>query len=137
MKKIDFKKGSGEALAFCCIIPFIAIMIFAILSATQIDLTKKKLDYCAYNACRSAVVSDSYTAAQEHANQIYALSLGSENAAYYGYTPCSLEIVDGGNWVKGAYVKCTVQYYIETSMPFTSGIRESTIIMMIENNSYE
>jgi hypothetical protein len=30
-------------------------------------------------------------------------------------------------------VRCTVRYHINTIMPFTSGVREYSIVMMIEN----
>lgn len=51
------------------------------------------------------------------------------------YIPFELEILDGARWEKGSFVKCTVRIYVETLLPFTSGVREESIVMMIENSA--
>lgn len=130
--KKSAQKGSSEAITFCCLMPFVVLMICAILAATHISITNQKLDYTAYNACRSAVVSETYEEAIAHAEQVYVQELGSQNSTEHGYAAVNIEILDGGTWAKGAYVRCTVRYYIETVMPFTSGVRERSIVMMVE-----
>ena len=51
------------------------------------------------------------------------------------YVPFEMEILDGAKWEKGSFVKCTVRIYVETLLPFTSGVREESIVMMIENSA--
>lgn len=128
-----WKKGGGEMLSFALIIPCILTLVCAIIAAAQISYTNQALNYCAYNACRAAVVSEAETVAQNRAQTAYNNQMGTENAHEHGYESCTLEVLGGANWGKGSFVKCTVRYYIETLMPFTSGIREQSIVMMIEN----
>lgn len=135
-KVIRDRSGSSELLGFTCIAPFILFLICAIIAATQIATTNQALSYCAYNACRSAVVSDSYSVAQRRATEIYTQQFGMDNAIKYGYTPVTLELMSPASatdWGKGKYVKCTVKVHIDTIMPFTSGERTQSIIMMVEN----
>ena len=123
-------------LGFAIIIPCIMLLIMAIVAATQIANINQALNYCAYNACRTAVVSDNYAAAEQRVQESYELQFGTENSRQYGYEPVSLELLNSGApWQKGNFVKCTVRYHVNTIMPFTSGIREYSIVMMIENGS--
>jgi hypothetical protein len=46
-----------------------------------------------------------------------------------------MTVLDGNQWVKGSFVKCTVRVYVNTLLPFTSGVREESIVMMIESNA--
>lgn len=131
-----WKKGGGELLGFAIIIPCIMLLIMAIVAATQIANINQALNYCAYNACRTAVVSDSYAAAEQRVQESYELQFGTENSRKHGYEPVSLEMINPGEtWKKGNFVKCTVRYHINTIMPFTSGVREYSIVMMIENGN--
>lgn len=138
LPKNYWKKGGGEILGFMMIVPCMFLIICAIVAAAQIAYTNQSLTYCAYNACRSAVVSDDLSIARERAQNSYDLQMGTSNARKYGYTSCELQIMDGSynaSWQKGVFVKCTVRYYVKTLMPFTSGLREQTIVMMIENGA--
>lgn len=130
-----WKKGGGEILGFVLMIPCIFVMICAIIASAQIAYTNQSLNYCAYNACRSAVVSEDMSIAKERAQNAYDQQMGTENANKYSYTSCELQILDGASWQKGSFVKCTVRYYVGTLMPFTSGVREQSIVMMIENGA--
>ncbi len=44
---------------------------------------------------------------------------------------------DENEWVKGAYLRCTVSAYIEAPLEFMSGTKYSTIVMMIERPATE
>lgn len=127
-----WKKAGGEMLSFALIIPCILTLICGIIAAAQVSHINQTLSYCVYNACRAAAVSDSKDLAEERAKSVYANQMGLENSEEFDYEPCMLELT-GDTWEKGAFVKCTVKYYIKTFMPFTSGIRTQSIVMMIEN----
>lgn len=131
-----WRKGGGELLGFAIIIPCIMLLIMAIVASTQIANINQALNYCAYNTCRTAVVSDNYAAAEQRVQESYELQFGSENYRKYGYEPVTLELIDSSlPWQKGNFVRCTVRYHINTIMPFTSGVREYSIVMMIENGN--
>lgn len=128
------KKGGGELLGFTLIAPLVIILIWAIVGASQISNINQKLNYCAYNTCRSTVVCDGIETAELKAQEVYELQFGTNNYEQYNYEPYTLELLgDGNTWEKGQYVRCTVRYYINTLAPFLSGVRESSIVMMIEN----
>lgn len=143
MKKIQSKefwrKGGGEVIGFVYILPFIIMLICCIIATAQISTVKQQLSYTAYNACRAAVVSTDETTANERGTAIFEDSIGSisDVSALGGstYAPFELAVLDGGRWEKGNFVKCTVRVYVQTMLPFTSGIREESIVMMIENSA--
>ena len=134
-----WRKGSGELLGFVIIAPFIILLICFIIAATQISITNQNLTFAAYNCGRAAVISETYNIAEKKANEIYLAEMGDvgSDAAHYSFIPCELEVLNGEEWEKGSYVKCTVRYYISTMMPFTSGVREQSIVMMIENGDLD
>lgn len=128
-----WRKGSAELLGFMMVLPFIVIMIYIIITTTQVAHINQALTYCAYNACRSAVVSDNKSTAEQRADQTYNLQFGTDNSSTYGYDGCSLELLGSKKWEKGAFVRCTVRYHVDALILFSDGIREQSIVMMIEN----
>lgn len=128
------KKAGGELLGFCLIAPLIIVFIWTIVGAAQISDANQKLNYCAYNTCRSAVVCDGFETAQNKAQETYELQFGVDNYTTFSYDPCTIELIGTDDtWEKGRYIRCTVRYYVTTLTPFISGIRESSIVMMVEN----
>lgn len=134
-RKSFWQKGNGEFLSLAVVLPIIALLICFISSAVVVGTENQRLSFAAYNACRAAVVSDTYDSAQDRAVESYELNVCSiaEATSEHSFIPCEIEIVGGGNWKKGSMVKCTVRRYVATLMPFTSGVREQSITMMIEN----
>lgn len=134
-----WKKGGGEVIGFVYILPFIVMLICCIIAAAQVSTIKQQLSYTAYNSCRAAVVSTDEATATARGPAIYKDAIGdiSEVSTLGGtaYIPFELEILDGARWEKGSFVKCTVRIYVETLLPFTSGVREESIVMMIENSA--
>lgn len=145
LRKIKWDEGVSEMLSFVIVVPFVVLLICSILSAEQISAEKQKLTYAAYVVGRAAVVceNEEYAEARTDAmmQELYGNDFvdgGFQNslkpAQGCSDTYYSLELVgDGTEWQKGNMVKCTVYRYITPLMPFTSGYRESTIVMMIEN----
>ena len=130
-------KGGGEVIGFVYILPFIVMLICCIIAAAQISTVKQKLSYTAYNSCRAAVVSADEATAVSRGEAIYEGAIGDittiSTMGGTPYIPFELEILDGAQWEKGSFVKCNVRIYVETLLPFTSGVREESIVMMIEN----
>lgn len=142
MKQIHrgfWEKGGGEVIGFVYILPFIVMLICCIIAAAQVSTIKQQLSYTAYNSCRAAVVSTDEATATARGEAIYEGEIGDiATVSTMGgtpYTPFELEVLDGAVWEKGSFVKCTVRLYVETLLPFTSGIREESIVMMIENEA--
>lgn len=139
MRKEFWKKGGGEIIGFVYILPFIVMLICCIIAAAQVSTTKQLLTYTAYNSCRAAVVSTDEATAVSRGEAIYEDAIGDIAAVSTlggtPYEPFELEILDGAQWEKGSFVRCTVRLYTETLLPFTSGVREQSIVMMIENTA--
>ena len=138
-QKAFWQKGGGEIIGFAYILPFIIMLICCIIAAAQISITNQRLSYTAYNACRSAVVSVDETTAHERGLAIFESVMGDSatlvSQSGVMYEPFEMEILDGNPWVKGSFVKCTVRVYVRTLLPFTSGVREESIVMMIESGA--
>lgn len=134
-----WKKGGGEVIGFVYILPFIVMLICCIIAAAQVSAVKQQLSYTAYNACRAAVVSTDEATALARGEAIYEGAIGDivtvSTMGGTTYIPFELEILDGAQWEKGSFVKCTVRIYVKTLLPFTSGVREESIVMMIENSA--
>ena len=126
VKKMKWKKGSGEILGFCAIIPMLFIMFMVLISALQVGIAKQRMEYAAYSACRAAVVSSDNDTANAQANGVANEYLDSMNC---------IDSTDT-SWVKGHFVECTLSADVQTILPFfTNGTKSVSIVMMIENPS--
>ena len=130
-----WRKGNGEILGFVYVLPFIIFLVMCIISSAQVALLNQSLSNAAYNCGRAAVVSESETLAVERANEIYSQLVGEPDGAD-GYIACEIEVL-GGDWEKGQYIRCTVRKHIDVLMPFTSGVRSQSIVMMIEGGDID
>lgn len=133
-REINWKKGSGEIVGFTMILPVITFIFCAMVAVAQVGLIRQKLEYTAYTAGRAAVVSDTKSRAKERAAKIAKESLkGTGGGLKDNSIKTSVVILDSNKkWEKGKFVRIKVEAYVRAVMPFTSGKRESTIVMMIE-----
>jgi len=129
-----FKKGNGELMGFLIVAPSIIIAISIIISIVQVSLVNQKLTTAAYNCGRAAAVSETQDIGEQRAEELYEELVGDVINSY-GYTACEVEVLDGETWKKGSYIKCTVRTYLDVLMPFSSGVREQSIVMMIEGGN--
>ena len=137
VKKIKWKKGSGEILGFCAIVPMLFIMFMVLISALQVGIAKQRMEYAAYSACRAAVVSSDNDTANAQANGVANEYLDSMNCIDSGSVNVDLKVIDTDtSWVKGHFVECTLSADVQTILPFfTNGTKSVSIVMMIENPS--
>ena len=146
MRKRKFK-GLGEILGFCYIVPFIVMLICAIIASAQITLASQRLTFAAYSTCRAAVVAEKEDLAKERGEAILKSLYGTNfNSLQFVKESTTLgEAYDDNEvnrvieyvgteakWIKGDMIKCTVYQKITPLMPFTSGVRAQSVIMMIE-----
>lgn len=145
LKKIKWNEGVSEMLSFAIVVPFVVLLICAILSATQLSIERQRLSYATYSVCRAGVVCENETYAEARTDAMmqelygdefidggFTMTLGSKPKN--GDTYYKLELVGAGaDWKKENMVRCTVYRYVTPIMPFTSGYRSETIVMMIEN----
>ena len=143
------KRGAGELLGFALMVPFIMMLLCAVLSSAQITVANQQLTYAAYSAGRAAVVAESEDLASERAEAVLdvlygdryqgisftradadALGLSLGNGEVY----CKIQYLGtGASWIKGDVIKCTVYQNLNPIMPFTAGVRAQSVVMMIEN----
>jgi len=140
-QKTFWNKGGGEIIGFAYILPFIIMLLCCLIAAAQISIVSQRLSYTAYNACRSAAVSIDEATGRERGLAIFEGIIGDcgslQSQSPTPYHPFELTVLDGNNWEKGSFIKCTVRVYVKTLLPFTSGVREESIVMMIENSAPE
>lgn len=143
------KRGSGELLGFALMVPFIMMLLCAVLSSAQITVANQQLTYAAYSAGRAAVVAEDEELASQRAAAVLEILYGDK---YQGMEFSRGEMVSsdvsldnsevwckiqylgtGASWIKGDVIKCTVYQNLNPIMPFTAGVRAQSVVMMIEN----
>ena len=72
-----FKEGNGEAIGFITMVPAIFALLVVIIIIIKMTTLRQKMEYATYVACRAAVVSDTQEEAQENAEKIIGIELGS------------------------------------------------------------
>jgi len=87
-----------------------------------------------YTAGRAAVVSDTKERANKRAKRIAKETLkGTGGGLRDSSIKTSIALLDSNKkWEKGKFVRVKVEAYVKAVMPFTSGKRTSTIVMMVE-----
>lgn len=139
---IDYKKGS-ETIELLAILPIFIVIILYLSSLIIISLDRQKMEYTVYNIGRAAVVSqtsnDAVTNVKGLLKTTYNLngSFTSAGGMYKnGDVKFKIEYVDSAlGHAKGNYIKIILQKYITGYAPFTSRWYESSMVMMVENNT--
>lgn len=134
LEEINWKKGSGEIVGFTMILPVITFIFCAMVAVAQVGLIRQKLEYTVYTAGRAAVVSDTKERANKRAKRIAKETLrGTGGGLRDDSIKTSIALLDSNKkWEKGKFVRVKVEAYVKAVMPFTSGKRTSTIVMMVE-----
>ena len=163
MKKIKkhLKNGSGEALAFICLMPALLLTVYALISMIQLTLLRQKMEYAAYAACRAAVVSKTEQDANENAKKVAELELGaygkifdaSTVKVYLKKTVKAVEPAQPGGvdsrsdeqtaknqqsgWVKGTFLECTLVAKLKRNNVFIHGqTKKCKVTMAVEKEDY-
>lgn len=147
-RKPNLRNGSGEILGFVLVIPFVLLLIVAILSATQLSSVQQKLTYATYTASRAACVSDNEQRAAARAEAVLSDMYSGyfDGATLYqqnqvptqkslasGHIYADLQMLSPA-WVKGAMLRCTLYQRITPLMPFSSAVHSQRLTVMIEND---
>lgn len=131
------KKGSGEALGFTVMAPFMVMLIALLINFVQYVGLKEKIEYTTYVAGRAAVVSETKKMADKNAE----LAAKQNMLAYQAYIkPGSFKVklsypsgtkarkvTDAAgqsktsSWAKGNYITCTVTAKTNLPILFFSG----------------
>lgn len=140
------KSGAGEALSFIFAAPCMILVFVLLVAIIQTGLVKERLEYISYDACRKAVVQDTYDKGLKAAQKCVAADFptsnikyvtGSENVRIYisglKAEPERYSKKDKQAWKKGIYVQCIVSAKINPVFAFMKKERSSSVIMMIEN----
>jgi hypothetical protein len=139
LRKINWKRGSGEILGFAIVLPIILVVFCAIIMAAQLGLARQALEYSLYSAARAAVVQEDIISARAAAELVATAEIESGT---FGVTrhDITLEVVGGSfdassglvRWEKGAMLKVVLTIYVDTIAPFGDSILSSEITMMVE-----
>lgn len=142
------RNGSGEILGFVLVVPFVLLLVIAILSATQLSSAQQKLTYATYTASRAACVSDTTQRATARAEAVLSDMYGGafDGVSFYqqnqtpsrktlasGHVYADLQLL-GPVWSKGAMLRCTLYSRVTPLMPFSSAVHSQSLTVMIEND---
>ena len=145
----EWKRGSGELLGFAIVVPFVMLLICAILSATQVSSLQQRLTYATYTASRAACVSNNEERAVFRADAVVADMYGSSYTGYklfrQGETVTVPHLENGQvflavqmlapEWKKGATLRCTLYQYIVPLIPFSNATHYQSLTVVIENDT--
>lgn len=142
--KIFWKKGGAEVIGFISATPLIILSFALLVSVIQLGSIKEQLEYITYQSCRRAiVVSDDdddgdYLAEANAAAEEYALEkISLIKKADLDSLVVNVELVEDEDeedpeWLKGNYARCTISVEVEAPLAIMSGVKTSSIVMMIE-----
>ena len=130
MKRINIKKGAGEAIGFAVVIPFILFILLFILNVFQVALCEEKLIYAAYKLGRQAVISYSEPEKSDQAMNDVVSSIFNDTSK----VDWNIRIRNGVGWVKGNMLQIEVTYDFKGAIGFQNGKHTRTIAMMIEHS---
>lgn len=156
-KKIKWCSGSGELLGFAIIIPFVLMLIIAILSTTQVSNAKQKMTYASYVIARATSICADQERAIDRADAIMTEIYGSNYKGYSfsGTNLTSADADDGAihsgekinnqvilsmqlksdEWRKGDILVVTIRQYLQPLMPFSGNFHSQSLAVMIENDA--
>lgn len=156
--KIKWRSGSGELLGFAIIMPFILMMIIAILSITQESNMKQRMTYATYVVARASSICADQERAVDRADAIMREMYGDKyvgppaivgegwmgvdsapaaiasSQQVHGQTVCFMKMMSE-EWRKGDILVITIQQYIEPLMPFSGNFHSQSLAVMIENDA--
>lgn len=136
MKRIDWKKGSGEFVACAVICPLICAIVIIMCSYIQLTISLRQLTN-ALNVCgRSASVCTSLEDAEKQSLLVAESAINNRNISDIH---TKVEYANGDKeWNSGVLLLVTISARIETVAPYlTSGIRIKKTIVSVENSTLE
>lgn len=130
-KKINWRKGSGEFLAFTVISIFISVIIVLLVAVLQFSTSLNNITKAVEAAGRAVAICTSYEDAQHQAQVVAESAISDANI-----TDISTKVsyVTGNDtWESGAYLTVTVAAKYKN--PFFSGESKKTALITVENSA--
>ena len=136
MKKINFRKGAGEYVAFSVIAPMVCVIVIMICAYIQLSVSIKDITNALSVASRSAAVCTSMEDAEKQALLVAEASISSHNISDIAI---EIHYADGySEWEKGSIIVVTIYADVKTVAPYiTSGTRSKSMVVTIENSLSE
>ncbi len=131
MKKIDFKRGSGEYVAFAVLAPMICLIVVYLCAFIQMSNAVKDIDDALQVIGRSAAVCTTEDGAKKQMELVLSTALTNENVK----NPVieSRYIAEDMAWEAGAIIVITLKADLETITPyFMPRTIEKSIVITLE-----
>lgn len=136
MKKINWRKGAGEFIAYAVTISLLCYLLIIIIGFVILSNATGNIENAVTEISRNVIVCDSLTDAQTMAQEQAVQYLGQFSNIDTNSIVAEVGYAAGADaeWKKGGFVEVTISAYVNTCEPFTSGTKSSSTLMMIENS---
>ena len=142
-RKINWKRGSGELIGFCLVLPMMCLILFSVVSLMQTGILRQTLEYATYMGARAAVVCENETIANASARQAVLSTLTADHSVG-GFenedVDINLDLVSGTSdtasagikWEKGALLRLEVQVPYQLFYAGETRTMSSILYVMVE-----
>lgn len=133
-KRIDFRKGSGEFIAFAVLGPIICFLVILMCAYIQLSFCVREMTNALSVAGRSVAICTNLKDAQKQAQLITETAIKNDNISNIKVT---VDYANGDtDWINGGLILLVIEADIKTLAPITSGSKTLTTIVSIENGNY-
>lgn len=135
-KKINWRKGTGEFIGFTIASIGLVTFLIMIISVSLLDHTSEMMENAVSEIGRQVVTCDSIEEAREDAQIIAEYVLEGNSTVVDGSVEADVEYSVGADaqWQKGNYITVYLSAELDNMFPSTSGTKEVSAILMIENS---
>lgn len=128
MKKINFKRGSGESLSLCAFAVFICFLFVIFLSFIQFSSSANELTKITETSARAAALCGSIEDAKEQATRV--AKAGISSSCISNISILIEPATDEEEWISGNYFYVTVYGHVQTIEPYftTKNYGKKTLI---------
>lgn len=154
IKKIKWNNGNGELLGFSASLILWFMIIVSMMSFSYYTIRREQLTTATYAVGRAAVVSDSFSQAQDRAYAVLKTIYGTDHCGttsgtskgYVWYeikkmtddskTIAYTDSDSSDPWEIGTMAKITLHQVMPGVFPFNAGTIESSVVMMVETTMF-
>ena len=136
MKKINWNKGTGEFIGFALTSVILLGIFIIIIGVVLLNNTSEIMDNAVSEIGRQVVTCDSIDDARRDAQMIADDIFQDNKSIVPGTVRVEVEFSLGSDteWKKGNFITVFLSAELISTTPATSGVKEVSAMLMIENN---
>ena len=136
MKNINWKKGAGEFIGFTIASIGLLSFLIMILGVSLLNNTSEIMENAVSEIGRQVVTCDSIEEARADAQTIAEYIFKDNHTITPGTVKTEIEFAPGSDqeWKKGNFINIYLSAELVSTTPATSGVKEVSALLMIEND---